>query len=120
MDPKLRKQLFIRKHLAGIITILAITLILPLTLILSQTTTQYQQQAAGTEKKTPDSSQNSPSALTTQENYTLLMKCFDKPNQTNPCTPTQLKSVDLNGDGIVNGIDYNLYVRQTAGQKKPQ
>lgn len=105
MDPKLREQLFIRKHRTQIITVITLGLILLPMLILLQGPTQYQQQAASA----------TPTIL--PPDYALLMKCFDKPNQTNPCSPAQHKTADLNNDGIVNGIDYNLLIRQTANQK---
>jgi hypothetical protein len=112
MDPKLRKKLFIRKNMSGILAVLAIALILPLTLVLSQTTTKYQQQAAGVEKQKPNNTQTTP-----PQDYTLLTKCFDKPNQINPCTPAQHKAADLNNDGVIDGIDYNLLIRQTTNKK---
>lgn len=116
MDPKLREQLFIHKHKNGIITIIVLLLILPLLTFFPQSTTQYQQKAA----TLPVISQ---STINTQEDYAMFIKCFDKPSQapiisgqTNPCSPAQRKAADLNNDGIVNGIDYNLFIRQKTGQ----
>ncbi len=116
MDPKLKEQLFIRKHSTGIITIIVLILILPLLLIFPQTGTRYQQQAAEIVKN-PNSSPNPALTGNTQEDYAMFIKCFDKPNQTNPCSPTQHKAADLNNDGVVDGIDYNLFIHKKAGQK---
>lgn len=51
------------------------------------------------------------------QDYTLLMKCFDKPGEKNPCTAEQQQASDLNDDGTVNGVDYNLLMRETTNQK---
>lgn len=51
------------------------------------------------------------------EDYKKLMLCFDKPNQPNPCITSRHQEADLNDDGAVNGIDYNLFIRETADQK---
>ena len=64
MDPKLKEQIFIRKHRNSIITVIVMVLILPMLLIFPQTGTQYRQQAAEI-VKTPNDS-NPP--LTTQPN----------------------------------------------------
>lgn len=120
MDPKLREQLFIRKHKSGIITVIVLILILPLLIFFPQSATQYQQKASEIEK-TPNISQSAGDA---QNNYDTFIKCFDKPNQTpiisgqtNLCSPAQRKAADLNNDGIVNGADYNLFMLKNAGKK---
>lgn len=109
MDPKLKEQLFIRKHRNSIITVIIMVLILPMLLIFPQTGTLYQQQAAETKNK--------PNITAYPRDYTTFIKCFDKPNQINPCSPEEHKTADLNNDGIVDGIDYNLFIHKKTGQK---
>lgn len=126
MDPKLREQLFIRKHSAGIITVIVLLLLLPLLVFFPQGGTQYRQQAAEIGKKPvissplltapPNINQSAGETL----DYATFTKCFDKPGQTNPCTPAQHKAADLNNDGVVDGTDYNLYMRQKAGRSTTQ
>jgi len=124
MDPKLKEQIFIRKHRNSIITVIVMVLILPMLLIFPQTGTQYRQQAAEI-VKTPNDS-NPPlttqpninkAAGETQKDYAEFIKCFDKPNQTNPCSPAERIAADLNNDGIVDGVDYNLFIRKNTDQK---
>lgn len=133
MDPKLKEQLYIRKHMGGIITVVGLVIILPLLIIFPQAGTQFQQRAAEIEKK-PSNSQSDSAAMPkinqtagNTQDYSTFIKCFDKPNQTpiisgqtNPCSPEQHKAADLNSDGIVDGIDYNLFVRKKTNPKITQ
>lgn len=44
--------------------------------------------------------------------YNILMACFsDLAPPKGPCSSEQKRASDLNDDGLVNGIDYNLYLR---------
>lgn len=52
--------------------------------------------------------------LLDMEDYKLLMRCFGK---TNPCSASQQQASDLNDDGVVDGVDYNLFMREIANQK---
>lgn len=118
MDPKLREQLFIRRHSAGILTVIALLILLPILIIFPQAGTQYKQQASEIKKKPilPKISEaaGSISNKTPDADYSIFIKCFDKPNQTNPCSPLERKAADLNYDGIVDGIDYNILIRKRA------
>lgn len=119
MDPKLKEQIFIRKHRNSIITVIVMVLILPMLLIFPQTGTQYRQQAAEIVKTPngPNTPLTTQAAGETQKDYAAFIKCFDKPNQTNPCSPAERIAADLNNDGIVDGVDYNLFIRKKTDQK---
>lgn len=114
MDPELRNKLYLQKHKPQIVITGLLVLILPIMVVVSQVTTYYQQQAATPAKALTGNSRPSTSRSAQNLNYELLLKCFDKPNHTNPCTQAEKNTADLNGDGIVNGIDYNLYVRDSV------
>ena len=108
MDPKLRQQLFIRKHRSELFMIIGLAIILLPILFILQAPTQYKQQAAGREIP-----QNPTTAPAIKPDYKTFLNCFDKPDAPNSsCSPSEHKAADLNNDGIVNGTDYNLLIRK--------
>ena len=118
MDPELRKKLYLQKNKTAIITTIVLVILLPVMVIVPQITTQFQQHAAGpADPQITTTAQTSPAAALSPQILNLIIKCFDKPNHSNPCTPAEHTQADLNKDGVIDGADYNLYMRQTSQTK---
>lgn len=120
MNPQLRKKLFIQKNISGILFTGGLVILLPVILAVSQFTTNFQQQAAESDISLSNNPQISQMITNKNPDYALLMKCFGKSDQSNPCTPSEKISADLNNDGVINGVDYNLLLRETTKSKITQ
>ncbi len=48
--------------------------------------------------------------------YNQILNCYSNLNPPVSCTDSQKQAADLNDDGLVNQVDYNLFLRELATQ----